>query len=133
MGNNPKHASLTGYKMAGLWQEVRLTTGVLYRVLQSIIQYRSRYQTFRDRWGSRPPGSDKEWLTFWREFVELEDGLSSVQDRLMESHNSLIQSAEEGMEVVRLNGIDDAIDDPISYLRRSLDRATELVNVYRDE
>jgi len=130
--SNPKHASLTGYKMAGLWQEVRLTTGVIYRILQSLIQYRSKYQSFRDRWGNKPPRSDREWLTFWQEFVSLEDDLSSAQDRIMESHNVLMQSAEEGMEVVRLNGID-AIDDPISYLRRSLDRAAELVKINRDE
>lgn len=126
--SNRKFAGLTAHKMGGLWQEVKLNAGLLFRTMQALVKYKSKYQAFRERWGNRPPRTDKEWLQFWREFVSLEDDIHSMQVSLMDVHANLNHAAGEGLELVRLNGIDDqAVTDPIGYMRRSLDRVARFI------
>ena len=80
--------------------------------------------------GPRPPRSDKDWLQFWQEFVSLEDDLSSLSTELLDAHNVMRLATDEGMEIVRLNGIDDGeiVVDPIAYQERSLLRVKQIVD-----
>lgn len=129
--SNPKYAGLTGYKMAGLWQEVKLGLSALWSVSRELIDYREKYTRFRDKWGTRPPRNDKEWLNFWQEFVQLEDALSTSSTHLLDAYNSMRHAADEGIEVVRLNGIDDegVVTDPVEYQERSLTRVKQLLKI----
>ncbi len=128
--SNPKYPGLTKTKMGSLWQEIKLGIGVLWKVSRGIVTYRDKYAAFRNKWGPRPPRSDKDWLQFWQEFVSLEDDLSSLSTELLDAHNVMRLATDEGMEIVRLNGIDDGeiVVDPIAYQERSLLRVKQIVD-----
>ena len=129
--SNPKYPGLTKTKMGSLWQEIKLGIGVLWKVSRGIVTYRDKYATFRNKWGPRPPRSDKDWLQFWQEFVSLEDALSNSSTGLLDAYNEMRIAADEGIDVVKMNGFDDegALADPLAFQERSLSRVREILKI----
>ena len=130
-GSNPKYPGITGYKMMALWQEIKLGLAALWKASRGLISYRDQYTSFREKWGVRPPRSDRDWLQFWQEFVSLEDALSDSSTNLLDAYNEMRIAADEGVEVVKMNGFDDegAIADPLAFQERSLNRVRDILKI----
>lgn len=126
--SNPKYPTLVGYKMAMLWNNIKMDRSRLAHEQKALSKYKMELRRFREQWGNRVPRTDAEWRDFWLGFKRLEDLVEDVQNGLSEIREDLHSTCVQGLEIVEQNGVDVMMEasDPVKEMEELLDRARSM-------
>ncbi len=128
MGSNPKHPQLLGYAISALWTEVKFCIKILQEVHKLLNQRENEYKEFRNKWGMKPPSSEKHWLHFWQEFNKLEDLNLEISNSIIGTERSLNEAAESAFDIIRRRNQDQdyQFTNAAQHVKMCLDRIQEI-------
>lgn len=126
-GSNLKYPKLTGPKMRGYWQAVKMIATLIFQENEPLMELREAMRSFRRRWGAQPPVTEGQWLAFWQELSASEDYIDGLRNHLTKFHFEMHDVVDRGLEIVEQNGVS-GLTDPIADIRRLAEVLPELVD-----
>lgn len=132
VSGNPRYPTLTGTKLRGLSDALRINVRMLKAHFTSRwYKARDAWRGFRKGWGLRPPANEAEWRRFWHEYSLIEDGMSDFVEEIRAIFADTEELLDNINDIIAQNGVVGLDGDPVSSLRLQLETWDEMLTELR--
>ena len=104
-GNNPKHPTLVGTKIASYLSLMLRQMDRLAELERGIVAVAEMGREHREKWGRNRPESDRAWLEFWLDEGALFDNAPRIRGEIEQVRRQTRKLVMEALDIANHNGM----------------------------